>query len=208
MILKKDDERLQVLLQNERDDMKKYFLQTDNFSYINGYITRIDKGRIKTSFCAAAWDGYNRGNDEEMTKGAYAYLDKVENDKDFFIKEQLEELEAYRNLQAIENMKSYEAIYLISFIGKNDPYTSYYKIYDDPEKISGYINQNYGKQDFENRLLQKENGKIEFRKLTEEEKQEYIDDLKITIDSFLKRVNTYWKKYQGTKLHTWAYYRD
>lgn len=48
----------------------------------------------------------------------------------------------------------------------------------------------------------------EFQRLTEQDEAKYLAALEKVRADFVKRLNTYLKKYGTSKLHTWAYLSD
>ena len=122
------------------------------------------------------------------------------------------------NLEGInENIFDYE------YILKD--YDEQYKLYTNPngcyrysdligKKVyimnNSYLNQCYirfyASYDFDNMMDYEKKNII--RELTKEEIQEILEVYKKQKENFMKRLNTYLKKYGLSKLHTWTYLVD
>ena len=139
----------------------------------------IEKPSIKTSFCFGY--GMYLNSSEEDEERAFGMVRHAMTDSSYFIKENLEPLDSM--IKALEN-DDYVWTKREKYIGQTDPHlVSINNFYSyDVEPVGTF--------------------------LTEREINKLIDGYKEVKEAFIKRLNTYLKRYGLSKLDVWAYLRD
>lgn len=146
-------------------------------------ILPIDKENIETSFCFGA-GMYGHSTEDEDKEAARMAL-RAERDKDYFIRRNMESWK--RKLDALMDKKNEVFVF------------AHY--YDGPNGLKGYCTMPQWKADA---------GDLPFnsRKATAAEKAAIIAGVKNAMDSHLKRIEAYLKRYGLSKVRTWTYIRD
>lgn len=165
-----------------------------NAAYIvpldNGDITDIDKPRIHTDFCFGY--GYCGISTQEDMDRAYNAEQTARTDTDYFIRENMAHIDAW--IEALTDDHYYFYKYT-AYTGQPDnshlKHISYCKLGDTPEYNPGQWSN----------LRSVE-------KLTDSEKAALLTGYQEVKKAFMKRLNTYLKRYGLSKLNTWTYLSD
>lgn len=154
---------------------------SDVFKSEGGYLVMFRKPNIKKSFCFG--HGFCGISTEEETRNAFDNAQIARTDENYFIKRNLEDIE--RDLKELEDaekvylMPSYRMETKIAYFVTDD----YFRIrYGDKDKVLEVLND----ADVE---------KLKQTILSEKSK-------------FVKRLNTYLKRYGLSKVHSWTYLVD
>lgn len=156
----------------------------------NGDLIPIDKPRIETKFCFG-YGLYGRSTEEEYND-AENMRQHAETSKQYFIAENLKGIE-----ETIKDLKddSFEVYTALAYI-KQDETTktkSYHltRIFNNPEYNPAWW-ANYK----------------ELQKMTDADRQKLITAYEEVKQQFIKRLNTYLKRYGLSKIDTWTYLVD
>lgn len=161
----------------------------------SGKLYEIEKPNIKKDFCFGY--GFNGGSTEEEETNAFNMEEWAKTKTDYFIEENLKDVDSWlKNLNDIlENMRLNwaEGSHPIWMIGTDEHYykqpsdclLSSYSVVDTHKGIFN------GELCFDTELL----GKL-------------IEGYETVKADFVKRLNTYLKRYGLSKLNTWTYLRD
>lgn len=144
---------------------------------LNGDLLGFEKESVETNFCYGY--GQNGLSSEEESRGAWGMANKVQNEYDVFVTENLKGLKQIRH-----NVLNGGAI----IVG---------------DKACRLLSWSW--QGGEEKEMRNWNNA---RVLTAEEKQRVADVLSKQIENLEKRCKSYWKRYGGSKLKTWAYLVD
>lgn len=159
----------------------------------NGNIICIEKPRIKKDFCFGM--GMYATYTQEELEAAEGLADKARNDVNYFINENMRQI-----TEKIEALK--EAI-----AGKREVYT--YIKYSGQSAESNLVTYNAVRIcDNPEWNPLRWNRLQAVRKLSNDDIQLIIDGLEEVVKKFMKRLNTYLKKYGLSKLNVWTYCRD
>lgn len=159
----------------------------------NGNIIDIDKPRIETSFCFGM--GMYATYTQEQFEAAEELADNARKNVDYFMSENMKQItDKIDSLkEALENKK--EVYTYIHYTGQpdNSDLVSYscVRICDNPEFAPYRWNNLHA-----------------VRKLSNDDIQRIIEGLEEVAKTFMKRLNTYLKKYGLEKLNVWTYSRD
>lgn len=165
-----------------------------NAAYIvpldNGDITDIDKPSIETSFCFGyGYCGVSTQEDEDRASKAEQ---TARTDQDYFIRENMRDIDGW--IEALTDDHYYFYKYT-AYTGQPDnshlKHISYCKLGDTPEYNPGQWSNV--------RSLEK---------LTDNEKAALLTGYQEVKKAFMKRLNTYLKRYGLSKLNTWTYLSD
>ena len=177
------------------EHMQKYAMK--ECAYVvelsNGNIISLDKPRIEKNFCFGM-GMYATYTDEEF-KAAEEMAEKARTDVNYFISENMKQIREKIDClnEALENKR--EVYTCVSYTGQPDDSElvaySCVRICDNPE---------YAPYRWANLKAVK--------KLSNEDIQAIIDGLNEVSKKFMKRLNTYLKKYGLEKLNVWTYCRD
>ena len=146
----------------------------------SGHIFTIDKPSIETRFCFGCGQ-FGNATDEEMNNAS----------------------ERQRAIHKFDNFKKANIESAFGRILKEikDGY-GYFVEYDGGKDLVGIIRKNECNFDW-----YKDNNKI-VALMTETDRVNLMEAVNKAIKRFEKRLETYWKKYQDTKLTTWTYIVD
>lgn len=164
----------------------------------NGDIVRIEKPRIETDFCFGY--GYCGVSSLEESNAAHDTADSVKTDGGkYFTEQNLKDLD-----RQIEKLKGLDDDFVK--YGKHCPnayrsHAHYFKRYNRGAQIPTISIFSEWRQ------INMVDGD-EFQRLTEQDEAKYLAALEKVRADFVKRLNTYLKKYGTSKLHTWAYLSD
>ena len=165
--------------------MYKYF--KNNTAYVvelsNGDLIDIEKPRIRTKFCF----GYSSIGQGASFDEAIACKEYASKEVSYFMEENLEPLNDW--IVALKENECYIA-------------NHYYNSPEDT-KIKGLVCFRYS--DYEQ---MSEERKTQYRKLTEDDKLRLIEGYEQVFADFVKRLQSYLKRYGLTKLETWTYWID
>lgn len=177
------------------ESMQKYAEKETTYitELANGDIYAYKKPSIKKDFCFG-YGIYGMCSKEEMN-GAERMREKAENDKKYFIDKNLEDIN--QRISNLENVLygKYEAYKYGSYTGQ--PHGTKLKTYsvvsewDNPENDPG-------------RWVKL----IDVEKLTNDEIAELIKGWNVVKEMYIKRLNTYLKRYGLSKVNAWTYLRD
>lgn len=156
----------------------------------NGDITDIDKPRIKTSFCFGY--GYCGISTEEDYQRASEAEENARTNEQYFIDENMKSINGW--IEALQSDKYYFYKF-VKYTGQPDNSNlkgiTYCRLGDTPQ---------YNPGNWTNlRSLEA---------LSENEKTALLTGYQEVKKSFMKRLNTYLKKYGLTKLNTWTFLSD
>jgi hypothetical protein len=146
----------------------------------SGHIFVIEKPSIETRFCFGCGQ-FGNATDDEMANAS----------------------ERRRDIHKFENFKKANIESAFGRILKEikDGY-GYFVEYDGGKDLVGIIRKNDGNFDWFN-----DNNKI-VALMTETDRVNLMEAVNKAIKRFENRLETYWKKYQDTKLTTWTYIVD
>lgn len=164
--------------------MQKYCIGelSNGYELQNGFLVEFTKPRIKKDFCFGA--GYNGVVDEESWNNANDMAHYARTSEEYFIKENFDE--NFENIERVLN--SEEKIYVL-------PYESYTNIsYLKTEKYM-LIYATDKEKDIA----------IEIPRIDRENLKTVLKEEK---EKFMKRLNTYLKKYGLSKINSWSYIVD
>lgn len=160
--------------------MKKaaYIVQLEN-----GDITEIEKPEIETRFCFGyGCNGISAEGDYEAAAEMMNYADTHE---DYFIKENLKEINNYIDSLKDSSLRVYKFVHYCGNCDHRLKGIQFYRYYEAPEK-----------------------NLKDCHELTAGERESILAGYEEVKKQFIKRLNTYLKKYGLTKLHTWTYLSD
>lgn len=159
----------------------------------SGNIIDIDKPRIETNFCFGM-GMYATYTDEEFER-AEELADNARKNVDYFISENMKQITEKIDClkEALENKREVYTFVHYSGQPENSELVAYncVRICDNPE----FAPYRWGN-------LQA------VRKLSNDDIQIIIDGLEEVAKKFMKRLNTYLKRYGLEKLNVWTYCRD
>ena len=156
----------------------------------NGDITDIDKPSIETSFCFGyGYCGVSTQEDEDRASKAEQ---TARTDQDYFIRENMKDIDGW-----IEALQSDEYYFykFVKYSGQPDTShlkgISYCRLGNTPEYNPSHWS-----------------GLRSLEKLTDNEKAALLTGYQEVKKAFMKRLNTYLKRYGLSKLNTWTYLSD
>ena len=156
----------------------------------NGDIAEIEKPSIETSFCFGY--GYCGVSTTEDHQRAIDCANHARTKEEYFISENLKGLD-----EMIDDLKD-DTMHFYKFV-------KYYGSPDD-SNLKGVRGANFCHTP-ENAAWQW-TGLRSLKELTETERQELIKGYETVKEQFIKRLNTYLKRYGLSKLHVWTYLSD
>ena len=159
----------------------------------NGNIIDIEKPRIEKNFCFGM--GMYATYTQEEFEAAEELADNARKNVDYFISENMKQItdKIYYLKEALENKREVYTFLHYSGQPENSELVAYncVRICDNPE---------YAPFRWSNLQAVK--------KLSSEDIQAIIDGLEEVAKKFMKRLNTYLKRYGLEKLNVWTYCRD
>ena len=151
----------------------------------NGKIICLDKPKIQKDFCfGMGMYGICTEEDQDRAESMAA---KARNDKEYFISENLKEINA-----RIEDLRESKNVYV---------HAQYFGQKDDSDLVTYYC----AKSPFDLDMVP---NKTKLIKIDNADIQAIIDGLEVVKKQFEKRLNTYLKRYGLSKLNVWTYLRD
>lgn len=180
----RNDERMQEFARKESE----YIVELSN-----GNIIRLSKPRIQKDFCYGM-GMYATYTDEDF-EAAEGLAQKARTDIDFFIENNMKQIT--EKIESLEEAKrgEKECYTFINYSGQ--PANSDLMTY----KVCGIgYNPEFSPAHWQHLTA--------VRKLSVDDIQSIIDGLQEVANKFLKRLNTYLKKYGLDKLNVWTYCRD
>ncbi len=190
-------------IQQEGEKWGKYYkTETDDVFQLGEFLFPLDKPRIKKSFCFG-YGMYLQSTDEEHER-ANDMAVKAETDMNYFMSENLEEINS-----KINNVK-----YFLT-----DNYEEHEKMIREdkvPYGIFNYtpcITHNYSNSPYQVGLSFIKSEDVEHynyivRKATKQDLEIILAEYEKQKQRFIKRLNTYLKKYGLSKVHSWTYLVD
>lgn len=166
----------------------------------DGWMLIIDKPKIETSFCFGYSDSCYDDSDYKRAQGAAEY---ARTQQDYFINENLEginkTIEALQNAIDSENLRTRhcENYYILKHHWNWD---------QDDCKIRGFDILDKYEAKAENARRQMNWNELE--QMTKEDLENWLEGLQIVKAQFIKRLNTYLKRFWLSKLNVWTYWRD
>jgi hypothetical protein len=158
----------------------------------DGSILTIDKPRIKKDFCFG-YGMYLQCTDEDFRR-ADGMREKAEKDVNYFMEKNLEEING--KIQALKQ-------------DRKNVYTSLHYIGQEPgDLLKSYLvtrEWETPNNEFDNRVFW---NLKEIKQLDNEDIELIITGLEEVKKSFIKRLNTYLKKYGLSKINAWTYLVD
>ena len=176
----------------ESEDMRKWCIK--NASVIveleNGDITDIDKPSIQKDFCFGY--GFCGVSTQEDMDRAHDMVKVAENSVNYFMERNLEGLNSM--IEALED--EHNVVYkFLHYCGQSED-----------SHLMG-ISVARWSQNLENEPWRYSNLR-QLKELTANERKALIDGYKTARELFIKRLNTYLKKYGLTKVNSWTYLCD
>ena len=159
----------------------------------NGDIYAYDRPSIETNFCYG-YGMYGITTDEEMD-GASRMAEHARTHEDYFMEKNLEEI--LERIDRLKDAKSgrYEAYKYAQYSGQQHGTKlktySIVRLWDNPQNDPGRWSR-----------------MTDVERLTEDEIDALIQGWSVVKDMFIKRLNTYLKRYGLSKINTWTYLRD
>lgn len=158
----------------------------------NGDITDIDKPRIETSFCFG-FGMYGIDPNGEGQERASKMEHHARTDQTYFINENLKDINSM--IEALKDSDKYTFYKYLHYYGQPDgsklKAVSYCRYFDRVEHNPG-----------------RWSNCRELEELTEEERAALLAGYEEVKKAFVKRLNTYLKRYGLSKLNTWTYLVD
>ena len=160
----------------------------------------IDKPRIETRFCFWYSDSRADNSDFDRAQGAADYARTHE---DYFIEQNLEginrTIENLKNALESENLRGEhcENFYILEHAYCGDLPECRLRSWESLDK--------YEVEQEKARLLRTWNS---IEEMTREDIENRLEGLEIVKANFIKRLNTYLKRYGLEKLNVWTYWRD
>lgn len=165
---------------------------------ICGELVEVEKKHMKKDFCFGY--GYNGADFDNEAPDAHRAARDCRDSFPFFLSENLEDTKdmlkwlrkGLRNI-ICENEWNYLVAVTTpvqTFVSEVDRYSCYW----------GYRS--------EEEIMQRCGENTEIRRLTVGDIRLLIAAYKVQLADIAKRCKTYWKRYGGSKLNTWAYLRD
>lgn len=146
----------------------------------DGSLIPLEKPRIKKDFCF----GYSLNkSDSEDYDNANNMVNVAKSNQEYFISENLEDLN--KKIDKLEN--------------NNDNIIFDYYLKVDDEKI---------KELYELSWSQAEQSQSKYIKVSDADKKKLAEGYKEVREDFIKRLNTYLKKYGLKNVHSWSYWQD
>lgn len=155
----------------------------------DGNYTIIDRPEIETHFCFGY--GYCGMSTEDDWKGAAAMAEKARNDQDYFISENLKGLE-----ESIKSLQD-ESLEIYKFVGYNGQRA-------ETRRRSFRIVEMWHNPEYDPWAWTMP----EVKKMTDQERQALIAGYEEVKKAFIKRLNTYLKRYGLSKVKSWSYLSD
>lgn len=179
-----NDEHMQEFARKESD----YIVELSN-----GNIISIDKPIIQKDFCYGM--GMYATYTQEEFEAAEGLAEKARTDTSFFIENNMKQIT--EKIEALEEVKQgkKECYTFINYSGQ--PASSDLMAY---KVCSIDYNPEFSPEYWQHLTA--------VRKLSLDDVQSIIDGLQESANKFLKRLNTYLKKYGLEKLNVWTYCRD
>ena len=188
--MKKTQKELKAIYQEElksywKDDkMVKHCIKEANYILEledNSLIT-VDRPRIKKDFCFGYSDSRYDTEDYDRANDMADYASKSE---EYFIEENLKEIK--RTIKQLEN-------------GNHDiEIFAHYHGQSEESKMRCWTFKNYY-HDYSNYM--------NYRQLKDHEVKALIEAYKEVEKDFIKRLNSYLKRYGLTKVNAWSYWKD
>lgn len=155
----------------------------------DGEYTIIDKPSIETSFCFGY--GYCGMSTEDDWKGAANMAEKARQDQEYFIRENLKGLD--ESIKTLED-SSLEAYKFIGYNGqKEDSFRRSFRI------VEPWHNPEYEPWAW---------NMPKVKRMSDQERQALLEGYQEVRKAFIKRLNTYLKRYGLTKVRSWTYLSD
>lgn len=163
----------------------------------DGTVVRIEKPRIKTSFCFGY--GYCGVSTEDDRERASDMAEHAQTHAEYFVEKNLEkiteQIAQLKGEQTKDNITGYNAYIYNAY---------YWKSIKNGAEIIPEVSI-LCEHDIEKN---RDCGETSYIRLSEVDKRKYIDLLERTKKDFEKRLNVYLKKYGTSKLHCWSYLVD
>lgn len=158
----------------------------------------IEKPKIETRFCFWYSDSPYDNKDRERANKAEEY---ARTNEDYFLEENLEDInrdiEELKHALNSENLRNtkLENFYILKHHWNWDLETCKIRSFEILDKYEAELEK----------MRLKEN---EIEEMTRQDLENRLEGLEIVKAQFIKRLNTYLKRYWLEKLHTWTYWRD
>ena len=171
-------------------EMREYcFKKTDYLVELsNGKIIPLERPNIKKDFCFG-YGMYANYEDEELDQ-AEDMVKVAETNKEYFKSKNLEKIE-----ELIKDLKQAEYVGI---------YRKYYSQGNDNKLVNFSIfKDSYYMQEAKN-----DKRLVDFQLLSKNDIDKVIQAYEQVRQSFIKRIDTYLKKYGTSKVNAWSYLRD
>lgn len=187
-------EKYRALIADVWHDDKMRAYCDKNAAYIvelnDGDICEIERPRIETRFCFGyGWNGVSYGDDD---RDAAAMAQHARTSEEYFIHENLKGIES--EIEDLKNNSMYYYKY-VHYTGSPD---------NCPLKCVSGARAGYNLEYAPERWSHCRG----LKELTQEERDAMIAGLETVKAAFIKRLNTYLKRYGLTKIDSWTYLRD
>lgn len=163
-----------------------------------GELVEIEKKHMKTDFCFGY--GHNGADFDDEAPDAWRAAKSCRDSFAFFLSENLEDTK--RTLKELREG-------LRDLLGECE--WRYFIVVDTmSHTFVTQIDKNYCGLCYssEAEIMQRFDGKASIRRMTVGDFRLLIAAYKAQLADIAKRCKTYWKRYGGSKLHTWTYLRD
>lgn len=154
----------------------------------NGYIIDIEKPHIETNFCFG-YGMYANYEDEELNQ-AEDMVKVAETSKEYFKSKNLEKIE-----ELIKDLKQ-------------SGYVGIYRKYYSQSKDNKLVNFSIFKDSYYMQEAKNDKRLVDFQLLSKNDIDKIIQAYEQVRQSFIKRIDTYLKKYGTSKVNAWSYLRD
>lgn len=165
------------------------FKNTENIVELsNGKIIIIEKPKIKTDFCFGY--GMYLNYEEEDFDRANDMVKVAETNKEYFKRENLKEIEDW-----IKDLKQAE-------------YVATFRKYSSQSKDNKLSNYSTYKNDWYLEEAKNDRRLVDFEIISKEDIEKIIQAYEEVKQAFIKRLDTYLKKYGLSKINAWSYLVD
>lgn len=150
----------------------------------DGTLIALEKPRIETRFCFGY--GYFGISDEKDYENARKLCDLAQNSQEYFINSNLREVD-----ETIEAIKKTDGVFSTMYVGVQ------YCNCSDECRLKGYVIKRYD-----------QSARDGYSEISFDDKQKVLQGYEIVRESFIKRLNSYLKRYGLSKIVAWTYLCD
>ena len=182
-------------MKKEDESWRKYYTQRvlTAARLTQGELIRIDKLYLETRFCFG--HGQNGISTEEEERRANEAAHAITESERWFTAENTAPAE--ESIKALQACQFDSCKYRIVVTVDGESHLDWVDVYG-----CGFANMEKAQEHY-NRF-----GKATVRRLLDEDIPALVAAYKVQLEDIKKRCKTYWKRYGGSKLHTWSYLVD